>query len=1174
MSVSLWNINSGVELKKIVERSTVEIALPVANTLLNIDIELISGKLPPGLRIEGTKIKGLAYEVQTDTPFQFVLRAHWQGHFEDRTFTIVVSGPDAPEWTTNEGLLPVGQNNTFFVLDSEIIDYQLVAVDPDISAGDEIEYFIADGDGNLPPGIELTTDGRLVGTTEPLLSLDKRYTGGGYDTMPYGDFPIDYGILSSNGYSSFYYDTQTFDYNQPTTSPKKLNRYYPFSVTATDGESFSKREFEIYVVGDDFLRSDNTLMEAGSGIFRADNTHIRTPVWITPRDLGFRRANNYTTLYLDIINPPTFLGTVSYTLEDLNDDGSISELPPGMELDSRSGEILGRIPYQPAITESYKFTIRATRFTGDLDTVTIFGTFYEDVRLGQTSFKVYKLDLTGNLDGINDAIELIDRQILINGFYYTVTNVDTSNNEYDTIFIDDTLAPKISMLMSRTAVVGSGDLFVSRLNEIDKTSYLGKTLKFSETEKYKFMDITPYIEYEITQTNVDNNPILPTNSPSAIKVFENYFVGDYIINSSENGGDDSIYINVAETTIQPQLDIEGNTITDIDGNVQIVFDPAKWNLVASSLADMTLEDRITATKQALETEFGGEPFISPIEPTRWRIKIPSNSNSRNVSNIRRFFVENDDSTIIDIKLIRDNEDKVTLDVNLNRQLNAGRNIGLALFEGDSFSKSIVIADDADEVNIPSRAKTFELQVIGEIDSTINWITPSDLGEIDANYVSTLSLEAQTSVPDSRLFYSITKGKLPFGMRLNYNGDLIGIPRQYNTTTELGLTTFDNKTMTWDGFFPGDTTFDRVYSFTVKAEDRFKLSATEREFTIKVNDLNTKKYTNIIARPLLKPEERRTLINFLSDSQIFIPESIYRPNDPSFGVQRKIEMLIYAGIEAKKIEDFVAAAAKWHKRKKYVLGDFQNAIAIEEGSTNVLYEVIYIPVIDPAESLKGKTRKSFDIDTTKKITVDSMQYAAKDDETKTGLGYSVLPVYPRNTVRFVIPNGDQLIVEANDSVLYNVDVDNNDFLINVNEGGLVDFNLTLSDSEPTRLRPDTNTIKADSNAIKVSNSKDQTRYISSLENMRDSIRTIGDYQRNYLPLWMRTPQTGFAPLEYVSAIPICYCKPGTSQTILENIKNNGFSYRNINFELDRYIVQSTEDIDDERYILFANYQFNV
>ena len=100
------------------------------------------------------------------------------------------------------------------------------------------------------------------------------------------------------------------------------------------------------VVGDDYLKADNTVMQASTGVFTADTTNVRTPVWITPNDLGFKRANNYTTIYLEIVDNWTLEGVVVYTLEDVNDDLTPSELPPGMTLDSQTGEVIGHIPYQ------------------------------------------------------------------------------------------------------------------------------------------------------------------------------------------------------------------------------------------------------------------------------------------------------------------------------------------------------------------------------------------------------------------------------------------------------------------------------------------------------------------------------------------------------------------------------------------------------------------------------------------------------------------------------------------------------------------------------------------------------------------------------------------------------------------------------------------------------------
>ena len=115
------------------------------------------------------------------------------------------------------------------------------------------------------------------------------------------------------------------------------------------------------------------------------------------------------------------------------------------------------------------------------------------------------------------------------------------------------------------------------------------------------------------------------------------------------------------------------------------------------------------------------------------------------------------------------------------------------------------------------------------------------------------------------------------------------------------------------------------------------------------------------------------------------------------------MLVYAGVEATSMDKFVAAAAKGHKRKKYILGEIKSAVAKETATTDTIYEVVYISVKDPANSTVAnkKTAASFKTASKEKITVDSIQYAAVDDATRFRAGYHELAVGTRATVRFVV-----------------------------------------------------------------------------------------------------------------------------------------------------------------------------
>ena len=816
---------------------------PTSITLNTDVVTLISGELPPGMRLEQNKIVGTPFEVSRTTEFKFVLRATNEEGLRDRTFTLTIEGPDDPVWSTTEGLLPLGRGSATFILDSSIVDFQLEAIDADLPTGQTLEYFIADGDGEIPPGLQLTTDGRLVGIVDPILAIDKNAGSGFYDATQFDSYAFDFGLRSANGFESYYYDTKGYDDAIPTQSRKKLNRRYAFDVSVSDGDTVVKRSFEIFLVGDDFLRADNTVMQIGTGVFKADNTYLRTPVWLTPADLGFKRANNYVTIFLDVFDPQTVLGDLTYTFESTNPDNTPSELPPGLVLDITTGEIAGRVPYQPAVTKEYKFTINAQRFT-------------------------------------------------------------------------------------------------------------------------------------------------------------------------------------------------------------------------------------------------------------------------------------------------------------------------------SISQEL----------IAEKRKTFTVKILGEVESTIKWQTTENLGSIKANFVSTFFVEALTSVTDSSLLYTLSSGRLPPGLTLNFDGEIVGKVVQFATPTSDGLSTIDNNKFTLDG---GTTTIDRKFIFTVQARDRFGFSSTTRTFNIVVRDPDNLTYSNLYVKPLFKTTQRQIYKNFIGDSNIFTPNSIYRPNDAQFGLQKEVKMLVYAGIETKEIKEYVAASRKNHKRKRFKFGELKVAEAKENGTNTVLYEVIYVDVNDPLDTKTGKVAKSTGIANKKKITVDSVEYETRDDASKEGAGEAVFQI--RNSVNQIINvrafGNDLEIITRAGSVIYDA---NGTIEITTRNGAILKAGqIATTSSDPFRFRPTYNTLKVDSDAVQISNSTDQTRFISNVTNMRENIAQAGVTEGSFLPIWMSTAQgSGVQELGYVTAVPLCYCKPGTAAQILLNITNSGFDFKNLDFEIDRYIVDATIGNSDEQYIAFGNYQYNV
>ena len=999
---NLWTVDSGYNLGTYNESTTQTIPLPVSATVDSI--ELLSGDLPPGLRIENNALEGTPFEVAKETQFTFVLRAKKGFLKEDRTLLINIVGADEPVWVTPEGPLGIGPNNKAYVLDSSIVDFQLNVLDPDLPTGQDLEFWIGDRDGELPPGLQLTKDGRITGIVEPLLYLEKSAGNGFFDTANLDLFPFDFGIKSSNGFDSYYYDTTIYDFNTPTRVPKKLNRYYEFTVSVSDGDTIARRQFQIYLVGDDFLRSDNTIMQVGTGLFTADNTYLRKPVWLTPADLGYRRANNYVTLFLDVYDPATLQGPIFYQLEETNDDGSPSVLPKGLSLDSSTGEIAGISPYQPAVTKEYKFTVSAIRQEGANDYSELTFRTYEDVKLlGGTKF--VKIDPIPNPDDLS-----------------RINRLATQSTTYASV---------------QSAALGD-EFYTLTLNGVLES--------------------------------------------------------------------DTWFTAVSGAAGSSTIRIENPGKTDVEG---VYYDGAKeltWSGV-----DVVVD--------------GGETY-----------------------------------------------GEITLSEPLTNSVTQGAKIYYGTVVPAGILFSLTLAEDSNAT--ATSTKTFTVKMLGEVDSTIQWITPSELGNIRANFISTLSVQAQTTVPNGRLVYTLIDGTLPPGLSLALDGEIVGKVNQFGTVDNPGLTVFDNKTTTFDG---GTTTVDREFTFTIRAQDQFGYSAIERTFTISTTDPDEILYSNLYMKPFLKQSQKNLFTNFISDPNIFETNLIYRPNDTQFGLQTEPKMLAYAGIETKDIQEYVSAAAKNHKRSRYRFGEVKTAVARNPGTQETVYEVVYVEIIDPANPDLLETRKSIKIDTNNKITVDSVQLEALDDNSGLGLGQNKLVFFDRFGEELETPtNTDDLFVYTRDlpvRITFEGTLE-----VSLNDGSSVVSVATIEkgdNPDPYRFRPNTNTIKIDSNAVMVSDAKDQTKWISNIRNMRDNLSNVGITEREFLPLWMRTRQTiGQGELGYVTAVPLCYCKPGTSGTILLNIKNSGFDFKNIDFDIDRYIIDSTTGNSNEQYILFGNYQFNV
>lgn len=316
----------------------------------NVHYTILNGELPGGLRLLNTgTIIGTPYSVGQTITNQFVVRASNHNGVTDRTFFLDVQGPTDPMWITPTGLLPTGISGQNYSINKEFVDYQLRAEYDRLPPGQQLRYYIADGDGQLPPGLSLTEDGRITGQITDVLKITyKASSTGGYDLEAYDEFPYDHRIVGST---------------QVSVGSQFLAKSYQFIVSVTDSVSISKRTFKIRVEDPSTLRVDNTYIDTDTSAYLADASYLISPQWLTPANLGVIRANNRQVIKLDTYDFSTFLGPTTYDWDSptINQDGTTPVRPPHFELDTKNGILYGTLPYQPAYSQSYKFTVFVTK---------------------------------------------------------------------------------------------------------------------------------------------------------------------------------------------------------------------------------------------------------------------------------------------------------------------------------------------------------------------------------------------------------------------------------------------------------------------------------------------------------------------------------------------------------------------------------------------------------------------------------------------------------------------------------------------------------------------------------------------------------------------------------------------------------------------------------------------
>lgn len=146
----------------------------------------------------------------------------------------------------------------------------------------------------------------------------------------------------------------------------------------------------------------------------------------------------------------------------------------------------------------------------------------------------------------------------------------------------------------------------------------------------------------------------------------------------------------------------------------------------------------------------------------------------------------------------------------------------------------------------------------------------------------------------------------------------------------------------------------VLTPVMKATGARDVISVYRTFSIRVNRTYNKPYQNLYVEAM-PPENDRVIINeLLSNTEIFVPDFIYRIDDPNFGIARRVTYQHAFGLAPDTFDQYVESLYLNHYWKDLVLGSIKTAQAVDPVSGEVVYEVVYSEIVDNLVNSQGQS----------------------------------------------------------------------------------------------------------------------------------------------------------------------------------------------------------------------------
>ena len=367
----------------------------------------------------------------------------------------------------------------------------------------------------------------------------------------------------------------------------------------------------------------------------------------------------------------------------------------------------------------------------------------------------------------------------------------------------------------------------------------------------------------------------------------------------------------------------------------------------------------------------------------------------------------------------------------------------------------------------------------------------------------------------------------------------------------------------------DANVERTYTFSVQAySTEFEQISATRVFKLTTRQEFYLPYDNIYIQAYTDLEDRSKLNDLLSNEEIFPIESIYRVDDPYFGKAKAVKYQHIFGVPSVATDDFyqqyIQAVQINHYWRNITLGELRTAVARNK-SGEIIYEVVYSRISDNLVNQQGVSI-SKQIVWPRNIPLNlNNWYDTRTDVYTSNTWYDTDPIVktvlvpPNGTViqlntiddielgmNVTVPHSQNITnaIDGTPPVVTNIDSNLNQVTVSVAQSSTLSHQLLFNDPVYTSLTPGTARVL----------------YPNSLPNMRKQIYdSIGQVDLStLLPAWMTSLQPDGTILGFTPAWVLCYCKPGTSITILANIlKRWPYVLNQIDFEIDRFEVDRSK-----------------